>query len=62
MGLFISETVYYGKPVVGIPFMFDQHMNMHLAEQKGYGICVPFESLSAESLSLAVNKILTNSR
>lgn len=54
--------MYYGKPVVGIPYMFDQHMNIYLAEQKGYGICVPFDDLTVDTLSSAVNKVLTNPR
>lgn len=58
--LFFLETVYFGKPIVGIPFMFDQHMNTHLAEQKGYGISVPFETLSDQTLAIAVNQILRN--
>lgn len=56
------ETVHFGKPVVGIPFMFDQHLNMYLAEQKGYGVSVPFEVLTQEKLTSAVNKVLGNPR
>lgn len=56
------ETVHFGKPLVGIPFMFDQHMNMFLAEQKGYGVSVPFEYLSKETLTSAVNKVLGDPR
>ncbi|XP_031634156.1 UDP-glucuronosyltransferase 3A2-like [Contarinia nasturtii] len=55
-----TETVYFGKPVVGIPFMFDQHLNMYLAEQKNYGVSVPFENLSAERLASAISKVLKN--
>lgn len=56
------ETVYFGKPVVGIPFFFDQHMNIYLAEQKGFGACVPFEELTKEKLKTAVEKVLRNPR
>lgn len=48
--------------MVGIPVMFDQHLNMRLAEQKGYGISVPLETLTSDKLSSAVDKILSNSR
>lgn len=48
--------------MIGIPFMFDQNLNMYLAEQKGYGICVPYDDLSVETLSSAVNRVLGNSR
>ncbi|XP_055316609.1 UDP-glucosyltransferase 2-like [Sitodiplosis mosellana] len=53
-----TETVHFGKPVVGIPFMFDQHLNMYLAEQKGYGVNVPYEHLTEERLASAVKRVL----
>lgn len=58
--LFCTEAVHFGKPVVGIPFFFDQHLNMYLAEQKGFGISIPIETLTAENLFKAVNEVLTN--
>lgn len=48
--------------MVGIPVMFDQRLNMRIAEQKGYGIRVPLEDLSMENLKLAINKVLGNAR
>lgn len=57
-----TEAVYFGKPVVGIPFYFDQYMNMLVAEQKGYGISVPYQSLTADDIATAVRKILGDPR
>lgn len=57
-----TESVHFGKPVIGIAFAFDQKLNMRLAEQKGYGISVPFEELSKEKLKLAFRGILSNPR
>lgn len=57
-----TESVFWGKPVVGIPFFFDQHLNMHLAEQKGFGISVPIEDLTAEKMAMAVRKVLGDPR
>ncbi|XP_031625529.1 UDP-glucuronosyltransferase 2C1-like [Contarinia nasturtii] len=54
-----TEAVHFGKPVVGIPFFFDQPLNMKLAEQKGFGISVPIETLNAENIATAVNKVLS---
>lgn len=48
--------------MVGIPVMFDQHLNMRIAEHKGYGLCVPFEVLSASKIRSAVNEVLQNER
>ena len=56
------EAVYFGKPLVGIPFFFDQALNMEIAAQKGFGISVPIETLTADKISTAVRKVLGNSR
>lgn len=54
------ESVYHGVPVVGIPVFADQHMNMATAVANGYGIEVPFKTLTEESLSAAIDEILHN--
>ncbi|XP_037038348.1 UDP-glucosyltransferase 2-like [Bradysia coprophila] len=59
--LSITETVHYGKPVVGIPVVNDQHLNMRLVERNGYGISVPFEILTGDKLSSAIDRVLSNS-
>lgn len=56
------EAIYFGKPVVGIPFFFDQALNMQVAAQKGFGISVPIETLTADKFSTAVRKVLGNAR
>ncbi|ABK17936.1 teichoic acid biosynthesis related protein [Syntrophobacter fumaroxidans MPOB] len=37
----ISESLYYGKPVLSIPFKnaFEQQLNAHYVEKLGYGLC-----------------------
>lgn len=57
-----EESIYFGKPMVGIPIMFDQHLNVRIAEHKGYGLCVSFEDLSPIKISSAINKVLKNAR
>lgn len=52
------EAVHYGKPMVGIPNFFDQHMNMNLVQQKGFGVSVPIENLNTDTLAKAVNTVL----
>ena len=44
--------------MVGIPFFFDQHLNMFLAEEKGFGVSVPIETLNAENIATAVKTVL----
>lgn len=57
-----TESVHFGKPVIGISFAFDQKLNMVMAEQKGYAISVPFEELSEKKLKNAFREILLNPR
>lgn len=56
------ELIYFGKPLVGIPVVGDQHLNMKLAVSKGYGESVPYQSLNGESFQNAVEKVLNYSR
>ncbi|XP_041630373.1 UDP-glucosyltransferase 2 [Drosophila kikkawai] len=51
------ETIYHGKPVVGIPFFGDQFMNMARAEQSGYGITVRYGQLTAPLFRSAIDRI-----
>ncbi|XP_017083904.2 uncharacterized protein LOC108116482 [Drosophila eugracilis] len=54
------ESIYHGKPVVGIPFFGDQFMNMARAEQSGYGITVKYAELSAPLFRSAIDRITTD--
>lgn len=56
------ETVYYGKPAVGIPVLFDQILNMKVAESKGYAVTVPYEQLDERNLKSAIRNALMNKR
>ncbi|XP_055687900.1 UDP-glycosyltransferase UGT5 [Lutzomyia longipalpis] len=58
--LSIMESIYHGVPVLGIPFFADQHMNIGRAQKAGYGLTVEFKNLTEESMSWAVNEMLTN--
>lgn len=62
MDCLFSEAVHFGKPVVGIPFFFDQYLNMYLAQQKGFGISVPIETLNADNIASAVTNVLLTPR
>lgn len=56
------ESVYFGKPVVGVPVLGDQHLNMNFASSKGYGEAVPYENLNANLFNAALDKVLLNPR
>ncbi|KDR22771.1 UDP-glucuronosyltransferase 2C1, partial [Zootermopsis nevadensis] len=57
-----QETIYCGVPVLGIPLMADQHLNMARTVSAGYGIQFDFANITKESLKWALKEILDNSR
>lgn len=57
-----TESVYFGKPVVGIPIFADQKINMKLATLNGIGEYVPFEEFSQEKFEQALRKVLSEAR
>lgn len=58
----IQESIYYGKPVVVVPFFFDQLTNARWAHEKGYGIELPFYEMTQNSLQTAITNVLLNTR
>ncbi|SPP83487.1 UDP-glucuronosyltransferase 1-9 [Drosophila guanche] len=52
-----TESIYHGKPVIGLPIFSDQFFNMAHAEQTGYGIMLDFKSLNAADLKAAIERI-----
>lgn len=56
--LSMTESIYHGVPIVGIPLGSDQNLNMARAESAGHGVKVNFHNLTAESLEWAVREVL----
>ncbi|KAF2888123.1 hypothetical protein ILUMI_18050, partial [Ignelater luminosus] len=54
------ETVYHGVPIVGIPIFAEQQMNVANAEVAGYGVGVPYKTLTEERLTAALEEVLNN--
>ncbi|CAG9854609.1 unnamed protein product [Phyllotreta striolata] len=63
-GGFLStiETVYHGVPTVAIPVMGDQLMNARVAQADGYAFVLDFQALNEESISHAIEEVLTNDK
>jgi glucuronosyltransferase len=57
-----QETIHWGVPVVGIPMLADQNLNMAQAVSRGYGIQLDFANITAELLEWALKEVLENSR
>lgn len=57
-----TEAMYHGVPVIGIPVFGDQYLNMGKAERTGYGLQLPYQEISEERLSKAINEILNNEK
>lgn len=57
-----TEAVFRGVPIVGIPVMADQPINMQHTENAGLGITLDLDRLSEDTLYEAVTEVLTNPR
>ncbi|KAL1129759.1 hypothetical protein AAG570_012703 [Ranatra chinensis] len=56
--LTITEAVYCGIPIIGIPFFGDQGNNMAALERTGSAIVLQYESLTSDVLLKSINRIL----
>lgn len=54
------EAVYFGKPLIGIPFFGDQYRNIRSVVERGGGVQLDMDRISESSISAAVNEITTN--
>ncbi|CAG9809898.1 unnamed protein product [Chironomus riparius] len=57
-----TEAIVEGVPLLGIPVFGDQLMNMAKTIARGHGLQVLVKDLSEESISKALNELLTNSK
>lgn len=48
--------------MIGVPFFFDQHLNMRIAEENGFGVSVPYESVTLDKFQSAVRRLLEDPR
>ncbi|XP_017076581.2 UDP-glucosyltransferase 2-like [Drosophila eugracilis] len=54
------ESVYFGKPILGLPCYFDQHMNVIRARHMGIGLGLDVQNLNQRDLEHAIQTLLTN--
>ncbi|KAH8311949.1 hypothetical protein KR044_008744, partial [Drosophila immigrans] len=53
------ESVYFGKPILGLPVFYDQFMNVKRAERMGFGLGLDLQNLKQPELEQTINKLLT---
>nr|XP_036672845.1 UDP-glycosyltransferase UGT5 [Drosophila suzukii] len=60
-GLFgLQEAVYHAVPVIGMPFFFDQALNIKAGQAAGFAIGLDYRTISEDLLKSALNELLTN--
>lgn len=55
-----QEATFHGVPIVGIPIYADQYNNLLQAQSLGYGKILEYPHINEETLSKALNEVLTN--
>lgn len=59
--LSITEAVWCGVPILGISVFADQGYNVAFADASEFGIAVPYNILTEDNFSRALNELLNNS-
>lgn len=54
------EALWWGVPMVGIPFIADQHRNLHKSVISGVAVKVDFHTFSTNIFKNAINEVLKN--
>ncbi|CAH2054208.1 unnamed protein product, partial [Iphiclides podalirius] len=60
--LSMTEAIYYGIPVVGVPIFGDQFTNTQRAVENGFAIKVELTNAMVEQIKDAIEEMLRNSR
>lgn len=58
----MQESVYSGKPMIGIPFFGDQYANVNRMVQLEYGVKIDKHNITETSIREAVNEVINNSK
>ncbi|XP_073825528.1 UDP-glucosyltransferase 2-like [Musca autumnalis] len=58
--LSLTESIYHGKPILGMPIFFDQHRNIKRATQYGLAVSVDYKTLNATGFLDSIREIMEN--
>ncbi|KAH8339426.1 hypothetical protein KR074_005355 [Drosophila pseudoananassae] len=56
----LSEALYYGVPMLGLPLLGEQRANLHKMQARKWGLTLSTHNLTQFALSKAMSDILTN--
>lgn len=56
------EAVYLAKPIIGVPFFGDQHVNINSLVRRGAGVKLEFSEISVKTVSAALAQVLKNTK
>lgn len=57
-----TEALYSGVPIIGIPMFGDQKANIRQVEKGGYGVTLPYDQITEETVLAALKKVLRDPR
>ncbi|XP_065354382.1 UDP-glycosyltransferase UGT5-like [Calliphora vicina] len=57
-----SESVYHGKPMLGLPVFYDQQMNIKKGIQAGFALGIDFHTLPREEFKSSILKMMNNAK
>lgn len=58
----MQESVYFGKPMIGIPFFGDQYANVNRMVHLEYGVKIDKHNITETSIREAVNEVINHSK
>lgn len=56
----VTEAIFHGVPILGIPFIYDQHINAIKIAEEGWALHLPYDNITVDSFSTAVKEMLSN--
>ncbi|KAH8294654.1 hypothetical protein KR018_000885, partial [Drosophila ironensis] len=56
------ESIFHGKPVLGLPFFYDQFLNVKRAKQAGFGLGLDHKTMTQQEFKETIEQLLNEPR
>ncbi|XP_033164207.1 UDP-glucuronosyltransferase 2B4 [Drosophila mauritiana] len=56
------ESIHYGKPMLGLPFFYDQFTNVDHIKKQGLGLALNYHDMTSDELKDTILQLLTEKR